>query len=118
MPVLQEKRYRIVSGGDANGQHGCGGRLLAAWLAAGPTLSQRVGPECATKAAMARIVTTQYRYKRPPKKRKPVTLTGPSIVATQRAHGERHKPKPPPPANDDEKPSPKQHRATEAQPVR
>ena len=58
-------------------------------------------------AAMARIVITQYRYKRPPKKRKPVTLTGAAIVTVKRARGERNKPKPPP-ANDDEKPAPKQ----------
>ena len=57
---------------------------------------------------MARIVTTQYRYKRPPKKRKPVPLNGPAITTVKRVHGERHKPNPPPPANDDEKPSPKQ----------
>jgi hypothetical protein len=56
---------------------------------------------------MARIVTTQYRYKRPPKKPKPVPLNGPAITTVKRVHGERHKPNPPPPANDDEKPSPK-----------
>jgi hypothetical protein len=65
-------------------------------------------PECATKVAMARIVTTQYRYKRPPKKRKPVPLNGPAITTVKRVHDERHKPNPPPPANDDEKPPPKQ----------
>ena len=57
---------------------------------------------------MARIVTTQYRYKRPLKKRKPVALAGPAITAVKPARGERNKPNPPPPANDDEKPSPKQ----------
>jgi hypothetical protein len=56
---------------------------------------------------MARIVTTQYRYKRPPKKRKP-PLTAPAIITVNNTRGERHKPNPPPPANDDEKPSPKQ----------
>ncbi len=59
-------------------------------------------------AAMARIVTTQYRYKRPPKKRKPVTLAGPAITTVKSPRGERNKPNPPPPANDDDKPSPKQ----------
>src|SRR5579859_5173161 len=57
---------------------------------------------------MARIVTTNYRYKRPPKKRKPVPPNGPAITTVKRVHGERRKPNPPPPANDDEKPSPKQ----------
>ena len=57
---------------------------------------------------MARIVTTQYRYKRPPKKRKPVALAGPAITTVKRTHDERRKPNLPPPANDDEKPSPKQ----------
>jgi hypothetical protein len=56
---------------------------------------------------MARIVTTQYRYKRPPKKRNPMPLNGPAITTVKRAHGERRKPNPPPPANDDEKPLPK-----------
>jgi len=57
---------------------------------------------------MARIITTQSRYKRPPKKRKPAPLTGPANTTVKRVHGERRKPNPPPPANDDEKPSPKQ----------
>lgn len=57
---------------------------------------------------MARIVTTQYRYKRPPKKRKSVTLTGPAITTVKRTRAKRKKPSPPPPANDDEKPPPKQ----------
>jgi hypothetical protein len=57
---------------------------------------------------MARIVTTQYRYKRPPKKRKPVPLASPAITTVKRTHVGRNKPNPPPPANDDEKPSPKQ----------
>ena len=67
---------------------------------------------------MARIVTTNYRYKRPPKKRKPVPLTGPAITTVKRAHDERRKPKPPPPANDDEKPSPKQPAIVTARPKR
>src|SRR5579859_6401215 len=69
-------------------------------------------------AAMARIVTTQYRYKRPPKKRKPVTLAGPAITTVKRTRGERKKPNPPPPANDDERPSPKQPAIVAARPRR
>jgi hypothetical protein len=67
---------------------------------------------------MARIVTTQYRYKRPPKKRKPVPLTGPAITTVKRVHGERRKPNPPPPDNDDEKPSPKQPAIVTSRPKR
>src|SRR5579872_7334777 len=69
-------------------------------------------------AGMARIVTTQYPYKRPPKKRKPVPLDGTAIVAVKRPRGERNKPKPPPPANDDEKPSPKQPAIVTTRPKR
>ena len=32
---------------------------------------------------MTRIVTTHYRYKRPPRKRKPVALEAPVIVTTK-----------------------------------
>jgi hypothetical protein len=34
---------------------------------------------------MTLIATTTYRYKRPPRKRKPVTLEMPAIVATKRS---------------------------------
>jgi hypothetical protein len=32
---------------------------------------------------MARIVSTQYRYKRPPKKRKPATIKVPEVVTVR-----------------------------------
>ena len=55
----------------------------------------------------SRIVTSTYRYKRPPRKRKPVPLTGPAIVSKRRSLPSvgKHKPEPdvPPPANDDRK---------------
>ena len=35
---------------------------------------------------MARIVTTHYRYKRPPRKRKADVLEAPSVVATKSSH--------------------------------
>jgi hypothetical protein len=44
-----------------------------------------------------RIVTSTYRYKRPPQKRKAVPLEGPAIVR----RGEGSKPATPAPANDD-----------------
>jgi hypothetical protein len=47
----------------------------------------------------SRIVTSTYRYKRPPRKRKPVPLEGPAIVRRGRAKPET----PPAPANDDRK---------------
>jgi hypothetical protein len=57
---------------------------------------------------MTRIVTTTYRYKPPPKKRKAVA--GPAIVrkATTAGipSGGKTKPAPLPPANDDRQPSP------------
>jgi hypothetical protein len=55
------------------------------------------------------IVTTVHRYKRPPRKTKAVPLAGPAIVSKRArvARGERPD-RPPPPANDDAKPSPKQ----------
>ena len=49
----------------------------------------------------ARIVTTHYRYKRPPRKRKAVPLQGPAIVRRGTAKPEM----PPAPANDDRKPA-------------
>ena len=58
---------------------------------------------------MTRIVTTTYRYKRPPRKRKPAGIGGPAVVTT-RSVGNRQKPPPvedepepavPPPANHD-----------------
>ena len=54
---------------------------------------------------MTRIVTTDYRYKRPPRKRKTAPLADPAVV-TNRAG--KPKPEPtavtaPPPANDDRK---------------
>lgn len=67
---------------------------------------------------MARIVHTVHRYKRPPKKRKPVPLAGPAITTVKRTHSDRRKPKPPPPANDDEKPSPKQPAIVTTRPKR
>jgi hypothetical protein len=49
----------------------------------------------------ARIVTSTYRYKRPPRKRKAVPLEGPAIVRRGAAKPET----PPAPANDDRKPA-------------
>jgi hypothetical protein len=51
-----------------------------------------------------RIVTSTYRYKRPPRKRKAVPLEGPAIV-TKRAPAPQpaSAPRPPAPANDDRK---------------
>jgi hypothetical protein len=54
------------------------------------------------------IVTTEYRYKRPPRKKQAVPLAGSAITTVKRTRSERKKPSPPPPANDDEKPPPKQ----------
>ena len=53
---------------------------------------------------MTRIVTSTYRYKQPPRKRKVVPLTGPAIV-TKRAPSSQQAsaPKPAAPANDDRK---------------
>jgi hypothetical protein len=48
-----------------------------------------------------RIVTSAYRYKRPPRKRKPVPLEGAVIVRKGAAKRET----PPAPANDDRKPA-------------
>ena len=56
---------------------------------------------------MTRIVTTTYRYKRPPRKRKAVALDVPAVVPRKRASLPNYgKPKlglAPPPANDDRK---------------
>ena len=49
----------------------------------------------------ARIVTSTYRYKRPPRKRKAVPLEGPAIVRKGAAKPETT----PAPANDDRKPA-------------
>ena len=49
----------------------------------------------------SRIVTTHYRYKRPPRKRKAVPLEGPAIVRKGAAKPET----PPAPANDERKPA-------------
>jgi hypothetical protein len=48
----------------------------------------------------ARIVTTAYRYKRPPRKKKPVLLEVPVIVTKRTATPAKVAP---PPANDDRK---------------
>ena len=59
-----------------------------------------------------RIVTTTYRYKPPPRKRKAVAITGPAIVRKRgRADAavpppDEPEPAPPPPANDDRRPPP------------
>ena len=56
-----------------------------------------------------RIVTTHYRYKRPPGKRKPVTLEVPEPVKTadptKARTSARAASKAPPPANDDRTPA-------------
>jgi hypothetical protein len=58
---------------------------------------------------MARIVTTQYRYKRPPKKRKPAAIKVPEVVTVRdrkRVANRRVPDNPeatPQPANDDRK---------------
>jgi hypothetical protein len=60
---------------------------------------------------MTRIVTTHYRYK-PPRKRKPVAITGPAVVrkrgrtAAAVPPPDEPEPAPPPPANDDRCPPP------------
>jgi hypothetical protein len=55
----------------------------------------------------ARIVTSTFRYKRPPRKRKALPLEGPAVVTKRRALPSVGKHKPeldvPPPANDDQK---------------
>ena len=53
----------------------------------------------------ARIVTSTYRYKRPPRKRKPVLLEVPAIVTKRAPRPQASAPKPPAPANDDRKPA-------------
>ena len=50
---------------------------------------------------MTRIVTSTYRYKRPPRKRKAVPLEGPAIVRRGTAKPET----PLAPANDDRRPA-------------
>jgi hypothetical protein len=63
---------------------------------------------------MTRIVRTTYRYKRPPRRKKPVALEVPAVVkaadpakARKRASGQGREPPPTPePANDDPKPAP------------
>jgi hypothetical protein len=58
---------------------------------------------------VARIVTTAYRHKRPPRKRKAVAIVGPAIVR-KRNKADAVPPTPAedhtPPANDDRKPPP------------
>ena len=60
---------------------------------------------------MTRIVTTTYRYKRPPRKRKAVALELPAIVrAGRKAEVRQNSAEPPPvspapPTNDDRKPA-------------
>jgi hypothetical protein len=59
---------------------------------------------------MTRIVTTTYRYKRPPRKRKAVALEVPAVVTRKRAAGPAKSVKaadrlPEQPANDDRKPA-------------
>ena len=52
------------------------------------------------------IVTSTYRYKRPPRKKKPVLLEVPAIVTKRAPHSpQAGAPKPPAPANDDRKPA-------------
>ena len=53
----------------------------------------------------ARIVTSTYRYKRPPRKKKPVLLEVPAIVTKRAASPQASAPKPAAPANDDRKPA-------------
>ena len=62
---------------------------------------------------MTRIVTTAYRYRRSPKKRKAVAIAGPAVVRKAKVvrlpSGGKAKPEPaapPPPANDDRIPPP------------
>ena len=55
---------------------------------------------------MTRIVTTHYRYKRPPRKRKPVAIQVPAVVRRRAAKPEAKSVEAPdrllePPANDD-----------------
>jgi hypothetical protein len=53
---------------------------------------------------MTRIVTSTYRYKRPPRKRKPVLLEVPAIVVKRAPRSQQASaPKPAAPANDDRK---------------
>jgi hypothetical protein len=58
---------------------------------------------------MARIVTTQYRYKRPPKKLKPATIKVPEVVTVRDRKRATNRQAPddpgatPQPANDDRK---------------
>jgi hypothetical protein len=66
------------------------------------------------------IVTSTYRYKRPPRKRKAVPLAGPAIVAT-RAGQLKTEPvavAAPPPVNDDRKGAPSSHDAKQVQLLR
>ena len=53
---------------------------------------------------MARIVTSTYRYKRPPRKRKAVPLEGPAIVRRVKPGNDNH-PDPPAPLPTDGKKS-------------
>jgi hypothetical protein len=58
---------------------------------------------------MTRIVTTQYRYKRPPKTRKPVVIEVPQVVRAKATRSSGATASVPPtkrkPANDDRKPA-------------
>ncbi len=51
------------------------------------------------------IVTSTYRYKRPPRKKRPVLLEVPAIVTKCAASPQASAPKPAAPANDDRKPA-------------
>jgi hypothetical protein len=52
----------------------------------------------------ARIVTAHYRYKRPPRKKKPVLLEVPAVVVKRAPRSQQASaPKPAAPANDDRK---------------
>jgi hypothetical protein len=85
--------------------------MVAAVLGVG----KAVGPQRVTPGpAMARIVTSAYRYKRPPRRKKAVALEGPAIIraadpakARKRARTVRQSDEVTaerPPANDDRKP--------------
>jgi hypothetical protein len=65
------------------------------------------------------IVTTHYRYKPPPRKRKTTPLVGPAVVTTRPTPPVEDEPEPtaPPPANDDSPTEPTPRPAAQKKPA-
>ncbi len=57
------------------------------------------------QTSLCAIITSTYRYKRPPQKQKAVLLEGPVVVGIAPTSPQSCAPKPPAPANDDRTPA-------------